>query len=220
MPAPFLPAALGLYAAAVIYTFYDNCIVGYSYWTRTDMHSIPSPRHHKNIRLDARNYIGFGWYFLTLCTFRREPYFRSDPIARWILHVLHQESARHALLHRAYCVMPDHLHLLLHGTAPNADLLQFVKTFKHKTSFRFRVHFGKSLWQTSFYDHILRDEETPADVAWYIWLNPVRAGLAKKPPDYPYSGPFSLNWPSSGPPTIPWSPPAIDNRISPSLTRA
>ena len=172
---------------------------------------MPSPHRHKNIRLNARNYIGFGWYFLTLCTFRRAPYFRSGPVARWLLCTLRQESDRHAFLLRAYCVMPDHLHLLLQATAPNANLLRFVKTFKHKTSFRFRAHIGKTLWQTSFYDHILRDGETPADIAWYIWLNPVRARLAEKPQHYPYSGPFSPDWPASGPPPIPWSPPATRN---------
>ena len=74
--------------------------------------------------------------------------------------------------------MPDHLHVLLHGGKASADLLGFVKVFKHKTSFHFARHTGKRLWQTSFYDHILRGDEAPADVAWYIWLNPVRAGLA------------------------------------------
>lgn len=109
-----------------------------------------SPPRHKGIRLDAQNYTGYGWYFLTLCTFRRAPYFRFDPLARWLLRMLHQESRAHGLLPRAYCVMPDHLHLLMQGNTPNADLLRFVKVFKHKTTFRFRARTGKTLWQTSF----------------------------------------------------------------------
>jgi REP element-mobilizing transposase RayT len=92
---------------------------------------------HKNIRLDARNYMGTGWYFLTLCTAGRTPYFRSESLARWVLRVLHAEAAREFFRVRAYCGMPDHLHLLLHGTSPEANMLHFVKAFKHRTSFRF-----------------------------------------------------------------------------------
>jgi len=152
---------------------------------------VPCSPRHKNIRLNARNYVGEGWYFLTLCTFRRARYFRADAAARWLLRMLDGEAARQRFLIRAYCLMPDHLHLLVQGTSPDADLLRFIGAFKHKTSFHFTSRTGRKLWQTSFYDHILRDHEAPADVAWYIWLNPVRAKLATKPDEYPYGGPFS-----------------------------
>ncbi len=108
----------------------------------------------------------YGWYFLTLCTFRRSPYFRIDSTARWLLRVLQEEAAEACFQLHAYCLMPDHLHVLLQGTKAGADLLGFVKVFKHKTSFHFARRAGKRLWQTSFYDHILRGEEAPADVGW------------------------------------------------------
>jgi REP-associated tyrosine transposase len=171
-----------------------------------------SKPRHKNIRLNAKNYLGHVWYFVTLRTFGRARYFHSDQTARLILRALHEETAHHAFLLRAYCLMPDHLHLLLQGSTPDADLLRFVKVFKHKTSFHFRAGTGNTLWQTSFYDHILRDDEAPADVAWYILLNPVRAGLAKSPGDYPYCGPVSSDWRVSGPPATSWTPPS-SNRI-------
>jgi len=126
------------------------------------------PLHHKNIRLDPRNYTGHPWYFVTQCTHRRAPYFRNDRIARWLLTILQDECACRSILPRAYCLMPDHLHLLLQATTPNIDLLRFMDTLKHKTSFQFHARTGKPLWQTSFYDHILRDTEAPDAVAWYI----------------------------------------------------
>ena len=168
---------------------------------------MPLSMRHKSIRLDPRNYVGVGWYFLTLCTFRRTPYFRNDPLARWLLRALRDESRQHSFHLRAYCLLPNHLHLLLQGATPEADLQRFVRHFKHKTSFRFAARTGKKLWQMSFYDHILRGSEAPSDVAWYIWLNPVRAKLVEKPGDYPYSGPHSPAWPGSSPPSDPWSPP-------------
>jgi REP element-mobilizing transposase RayT len=51
---------------------------------------------------------------------------------------------------RTYYPMPDHLHVLLQGIFLNADLLNFIGNFKHKTSRRFSSRNPKTLWQTSF----------------------------------------------------------------------
>jgi putative transposase len=81
--------------------------------------------------------------------------------------------------------------------------------FKQRTSHGFWVRNKKELWQVSFYDHILRDEDAPADVAWYICLNPVRAGLVKKVEDYPYSGPFVRDCVVGKAPEKSWAPPRV-----------
>jgi putative transposase len=86
--------------------------------------------------------------------------------------------------------MPDHLHVLLQGDSPTSNLLCFVKTFKHKTTFHFRPKTGKTLWQISFFDHILRTAEDLSKTADYILSNPVRAGLVRRPSNYPYSRSF------------------------------
>jgi putative transposase len=147
----------------------------------------PSQRFHKPIRLPKQRYIGRRAYFLTLCTRGRIPYFRSPRIARWLLENLLQIAAQHSFSLRAYCLMPDHLHVLLQGDSTWSDLLSFVKTFKHKTTFHFRAKTGKTLWQISFFDHILRTAEDLSETTEYILLNPVRAGLVQRPRDYPYS---------------------------------
>ena len=51
---------------------------------------------------------------------------------------------------------------------------------------------GDFAWQISYYDHILRREEALIDVAKYIWMNPVTAGLASSPELYPWSGPAEM----------------------------
>ena len=147
----------------------------------------PAQRFHKPIRLPKQHYVGRRTYILTLCTRDRIPYFRSDRIAKWVLATLQQIAAQHPFSLRAYCLMPDHLHVLLQGDSTSSDLLSFVKTFKHKTTFHFRAKTGKTLWQISFFDHILRTAEELSKTAEYILSNPVRAGLVKRPQDYPYS---------------------------------
>ena len=166
-------------------------------------------RQHKDIRLCPENYLGCRWYFVTVRAHDRVDYLRGKAFCDWVLRVLKEESARHLFFVKAFCLMPDHLHLLLQGSSLNADLLKFMNGFKQRTSHGFWVRNKKELWQVSFYDHILRDEDAPGDVAWYIWLNPMRAGLVKKAEDYPYSGPFVGDWSVVEAPNRTWAPPRV-----------
>ena len=106
----------------------------------------------------------------------------------------------------AYCVMPDHFHLLVQGLAASSNLLAFVKTLKQKTAFEFERKFHRDLWQNKFYDHILRPNDSVEAVAAYIWLNPVRKGLCDTAQDYPFSGSFAVDWKQIVPPSEPWLP--------------
>ena len=149
--------------------------------------SIPE-RFHKPIRLPKDHYLGLRSYFVTVCTHNRIPYFRSPRLARWTLRILRETSTESSFSLRAYCLMPNHLHILAQGTSRSSDLLAFVETFKHKTTFRFLEKTGKPLWQLSFFDHIIRTAEDLSESAEYILLNPVRAKLVRRSDEYPYSG--------------------------------
>ena len=102
--------------------------------------------------------------------------------------------------------MPDHLHLLAEGLDTSSNLLLFIRSFKRRTSLQFANQSHSPLWQKKFYDHILRPDDHPDSIAWYIWLNPVRATLAQTPQDYPYSGSFTLDLQTITPRSI-WLPP-------------
>ena len=91
----------------------------------------------------------------------------------------------------AWCVMPDHLHVLFQ----DRDIIDFVRVLKGRlVSEGRRLEPGRRLWQRSFFDHALRKEESLDDVAHYIWENPVRAGIIDCASGYPWSG--SLVWPN------------------------
>jgi hypothetical protein len=49
------------------------------------------------------------------------------------------------------------------------------------------------VWARAYHDHAVRHERALANVARYICMNAVRAGLASRPGDYPFWGspPFS-----------------------------
>ncbi|MBT8373813.1 MAG: transposase [Deltaproteobacteria bacterium] len=48
------------------------------------------------------------------------------------------------------------------------------------------------LWQSSFYDHVLRNDEDVLEIAKYIVNNPVRRKVVTDYKQYPFSGPIDL----------------------------
>jgi putative transposase len=149
----------------------------------------------KNIRLSPNNYLGKRDYFVTLCCDHRRPYLSDPTTVLPILDILKSESIRHSFDIHAYCAMPNHLHFLASGTADYSDLLMFVNSFKKHTEFDFHRRTKNQLWQSKFYDHILRRASALHDVAAYIWMNPVRKSLCTDPTAYPYSGSLTNAFP-------------------------
>ena len=85
---------------------------------------------HKNIRLTSDRYVGRAWFFITICSAKRRKLFTTTKTCDWLLHILRSDAAAHTFAVHAYCLMPDHVHLLLEGLYPTTDLLGFVKAVK------------------------------------------------------------------------------------------
>jgi putative transposase len=141
------------------------------------------PRH-----LAAFDYRGFHRYFLTFCTFERNPYFAlADDVAVVWQQIL-RASTEFQFAVLAYCFMPDHAHLLVEGAREDADLKKFLKFAKQYSGFYFRQKTGKKLWQRYGFERVLRENEDTRSVIRYVVENPVRGDLVKLPMDYPFWG--------------------------------
>ena len=87
----------------------------------------------------------------------------------------------------AYCIMPDHVHLIV-NPGPKG-LACAVRLFKGRIAAWWRRSGdGQPLWQTSFFDHRIRSCEGFQDKCEYVFQNPVRAGLVARAKDYPWAG--------------------------------
>jgi putative transposase len=161
----------------------------------------------KKIRLPAASYIGLRRCFLTFCCFERHKCFLQSDFNLYFLEQLRQQSAAHQFSAPAYCLMPDHVHLLVGALVVKSNLAPFVKALKQITGFEFERRTGKRLWQRYYYDHVLRPKDDPDSVAWYIWLNPVRAGLCEESKEYPFLGSLTGLWPPGMRPDSIWVPP-------------
>lgn len=151
----------------------------------------------KCIRINPALYTGKCWYFLTICTQRRAPVFASAPFAKAITKYLLDAAAAENFLLHAWCVMPDHVHILVEGETMACQVFHFARRFKSESAHSYLRRFGRQLWQRAFFDHILRPHESPEPFEWYIWLNPVRKGLCRNAAEYPWSGSQSVDWRNS-----------------------
>ena len=148
----------------------------------------PPAVERKNIRLPAEFYRGRRLYFLTLCFHQRRRYGANPGLASWLTSRLRTHTTACGFFVHAYCVMPDHMHILAAATGDESNLIKFVESFKQDTAIAFARRTRRRLWQFKYYDRILRASDSADRVAWYIWLNPVRQGLCRAPSEYPFLG--------------------------------
>jgi putative transposase len=167
---------------------------------------MPEFRRKQN-RLEAEAYRGRRAYFLTLCVQDRRRVFDDHDLVNMLLALLEKTCPAHSFLVYAYCFMPDHLHLILVGESGSSRLAPMVRAFKGAAATEARKSGVSNLWQKGYYDHVLRGGKSLDEATWYVFLNPVRAGLAKTVHEWPYSGSFVFGWKRLAPPLETFQPP-------------
>lgn len=145
-------------------------------------------------RIKGFNFRGHYRYLITFCTHLRREILSDDIVAREILTQFRITASEEHFAIAAYCLMPDHVHLLVEGLTLQSDLRRFVRIGKQLSGYSYsKATGGHRLWQEGFHDRSLRRDDDLRKAAKYIIENPVRAGLAASPQDYKYCG--SDVWP-------------------------
>lgn len=92
-------------------------------------------KYQKRIRLKHFDYIGYYRYLITICTNKKEQFFKKRNIFEICINVLREISEKYYFKVLAYCFMPDHLHLLIEGKDEKSDLKKFVSMYKQKSTY-------------------------------------------------------------------------------------
>ncbi len=118
---------------------------------------------------------------------RREPvFFDTDSRLRYV-GLLRAYGERFGLRIWAYCLMPNHVHLIVF--AERLDSMARAIGIAHRRYSRWvneRREWTGHLWENRFYSTPLDDLHLWVAVR-YVELNPVRSGLADRPELYPWS---------------------------------
>lgn len=92
----------------------------------------------------------------------------------------------------AWCVMPNHVHVLIAPTAPLARIVQSWKSYTGRWALEKNAELGlgvpgKHFWMREYWDRYIRNENHFAQTLRYIHENPVKAGLCSEPQNWTWS---------------------------------
>lgn len=145
----------------------------------------------RQLRLPEYDYSQAGCYFITVCTAGRRcllgavgrddlgaPSVRLTPYGKIVeQYICSIPAAYDTVQIDQYVIMPNHIHLLLWirtgsgapgSSRPTQMVPRIVAALKRFTN----RDAGIKLWQPSFYDHIIRDENDFLRIWTYIAANP------------------------------------------------
>ena len=152
----------------------------------------------KHPRLDNYDYSSAGAYFVTICTQNRRcvlsrivgrglapaettevEYTSFGEIAEKQLFLLKDRYPYFAV--DKYVIMPNHIHVIMilngraAGASPRPTIADIVCAYKSLTTRECKKNgFEGILFQTSFYEHIIRGREDYEEIVKYIYENSIR----------------------------------------------
>ena len=117
----------------------------------------------------------------------REKIFYGDKDRDRFLQYLAVASERFSIIIKSYCLMTNHYHLLIQTPEPNLSAaIQWVNV-SYATYLNKKRRRSGHLFQGRFKSILVQADEYLPHVSRYIHLNPVHAGMVKKPDDYLWS---------------------------------
>jgi REP element-mobilizing transposase RayT len=126
-------------------------------------------------------------YHVTARGNAKAPTFLADADYEVFLSGLAVARRLDGLLCHAYCLMPNHYHLLVE--TPRANLDDAMHRLNSAYAVRFNRHHGRTghVFQGRYWSNLITDDSYALTVVRYIAANPVQAGLCEAPEDWPWS---------------------------------
>ena len=139
-------------------------------------------------RLHRCDYRGKLTVFVTASTKDRHKAFNDAAVCDVTVEQLMRHASTSNVEVAAYCLMPDHAHVLLRGTRPESNIRLVINRWKQATGYWFKRHRATTLWQGNYWDHVLREEEDPLLFVHYIVMNPRRAAMVERLEEFTWLG--------------------------------
>lgn len=118
---------------------------------------------------------------------RRAPIFFERGDQRVYLRLLAEQTNRYGVEVWSYCLMPNHVHLILTPVDQSGLARALGEAHRRYVAYvNGRQGWTGHLFQDRF-SSVAMDEEHFLAAARYVALNPVRARLAERPQDWPWS---------------------------------
>ncbi|HUJ32433.1 MAG TPA: transposase [Candidatus Acidoferrum sp.] len=127
--------------------------------------------------------------FLTSSTtWERRSLLQSHSLCDLLLDVIRENRSKKRMQVHEFVFMRDHIHLIL-TPDPVVSLEKAMQFIKGGFSYRAKkeLNFNGEIWQKGYNERRIQDADDYAKAVEYVWLNPVKAGMALRPEEYLYS---------------------------------
>lgn len=132
--------------------------------------------HYVHIsRLPHFDYTSDGYYFVTIISRLRLPIFDGfEDVVHKIFYSIVQ--SHQGVRIDTMVVMPNHVHCVLKLSGSTLSVGEIIRQMKAKVSYVL----GQSCWQSNYYEHVIRSDESLGDIREYIKQNPEQEAIADK----------------------------------------
>lgn len=137
---------------------------------------------------EPRVYIDYACYHIITRGNQRQKVFMSEEDYRMYLRITKKAKRKYKVLIYAYCLMPNHIHLLIEANPPQ-NMSKFMQWLNRGYTAYFNTRYKKigHLWQGRFKGKPILKGDYLIQCATYIEGNPVRANMVHDMADYEWS---------------------------------
>jgi putative transposase len=139
-----------------------------------------------------------GFYHVIARGVAGAPVFMDDVDRRRFIELVQRVAERKRWRVHAFCLMTTHLHLVVETPEPN--LSRGMQLLLSIHAHRFNKRWGRfgHLFAGRFGARVIENEEYLWEACRYVFNNPVRAGIARTPDAWPWSGGLAFSGMTEG----------------------
>lgn len=118
---------------------------------------------------------------------RRDPLFRNATDFEVFLHILQQLHEKYPFEFSSYCLMTTHYHLQIRSPEIPFSKLMALINKRYANYYNTKYKLTGHVYEKRYFAKNIYGREGMLKVSQYIHMNPVAAGMARKPENYPWS---------------------------------
>lgn len=138
-----------------------------------------------------RKYSNTGCYHIMLRGNERKNIFLDDEDRLRFINILHKKQSEAELSYYAYCIMDNHVHLVLKDYINEISLIMKGIATSYAMYFNNKYQRVGHVFQDRFKSEAVEDERYLMSVIRYVHYNPIKANMVESPEHYLWS---SYQW--------------------------
>lgn len=141
-----------------------------------------------------RNFIQTSFFHIITQGINKNYIFDEAQDIKFYIKIMYDLLTEHKINIIAYCIMNNHAHILI-----KSDNLKDLSKYMQRLNIRYSMYYNRKynrigyVFRDRYKAEGIYDEKHLYNCIYYIYNNPVKAGICKKPEDYPYSNYKKIN---------------------------